>query len=175
METSIIKWRQNIYEPFEYFTIIPKDFIKKFIGPITPLHGHEITFNIVDNVPILSDLKALLHPVSRKLTMQVNDHFYLIEGDTLFVCKPELPVQLLSSFNIISYTTDEKVWHPIKEAVFHNQFCVVCHDPKAFCVIGGPNNAVRFVTKTEAIQTELKEKSFEDFLAMISIENYIIH
>jgi hypothetical protein len=170
MKHILIKWRNNIYEPFKFFTQIPIEMVKRYIGPISPYQGQEIKFKIIDNIP--EEFQEVFGKDKQITLIEMTEHFYLIERDTLFIYRPNFPAALLTTENITDFQIGNENWQPISNATFYNQYCIVTQNPKAFCVVGGQNQAIRFVNQAEIENFE--EVKIEDFLQLIAVKNYIL-
>lgn len=104
----------------------------------------------------------------------MTEHFYLIENNILLVYNPEYPVALLTTENITNFKIGKEKWQPISNAVFYNQFCIVSVEEQVFCVVGGQNQAVRFIVSEDIEKKQLTKVPLEDFLPLIKVNNYIL-
>jgi len=168
---TLVKWRTNVYEPFKNFTRIPITLLKNYIGPVAPNPGQEVKFTIVDPVPQI--LQPLMGSANQVLLLNMTEHFYLIERDTILVFNPNYPVALLTTEKITNFKIGNNPWQPIANVTFYNQFCIVSVDKQIFCVVGGQNPAVRFVMPEEIEKEELTEIELDEFLELIKVRNYI--
>ncbi len=169
---TLVKWRTNVYEPFRNFTKIPISFLKNYIGPVVPIPGQEVKFTIVDPIPQI--LQPLMGSANQILLLKMTEHFYLISHDTILVFNPNYPVALLTTENITNFKIGNNPWQPISNVVFYNQFCIVSVDKQIFSVVGGQNQAVRFVLPEEIEKEKLNEIGLDEFCELIKVRNYIL-
>jgi hypothetical protein len=166
-----VKWRTRLDSPFEFWTDVPDNNLKRYVGPIYPHNSENIRFRITDPIP--EDLQEILGRTQEILLLRMSEHFYFIEDKIILVYNPDYPVALLTKENISHFRIGDHDWQPIDNVSFLYQYCIVSLDPKAFSVIGGQYPFIWFTDDNDNQGNELTERSFAELLQQIEIRNYL--
>lgn len=167
-----IKWRTRLDRPFEFWTNVPDNNLKRYIGPIYPHDSRNIRFRVVDPLP--TDLQEMLGRTQEILLLRMSEHFYFIEDRIILVYNPDYPVVLLTQENITHFKIGDNEWQPIDNVNFLYQYCIVSLAPKAFSVIGGQYPFIWFTDDNDIQSSELTEKPIADLLQQIEVHNYLL-
>lgn len=167
-----IKWRTQLNRPFEFWTNVPNENLKRYIGPIYPHDSKNISFRIANPIP--TELQELLGRSQEILLLRMSEHFYLIDDKIILVYKPDFPAVLLTQENIMHFRIGNNDWQPIENAAFPYQYCIVSLKPKAFSVVGGQYPFIQFTDENDIQESGLTEKTIAELLTQIEVKNYIL-
>lgn len=168
--TTKVKWRISTGEPFRYYSEVPNEMLRRYIGPITP-YGGPIKFKIVDEIPqIIQQYFGRTHEI---ILLNMTECFYLIEGNLLLVYSKDAPVAMLRQENITHFKMPNYDWQPISNAVYYDQYCIVSHEPKCFAVVGSADTNLTFTDESDIFLSSLQSKTLQQLQEDFAIHNMI--